>query len=138
LLLPIVISSASGFYTLSVLANCRGALRFDARGTINPKDYIMLLAPHWQTLKTLLERYLPSGTRVCFLHLDGTKKIERATMTRIGHYQIKSRQLCWQCFLAARQSRPVQNFPDQTASPNISGPTVLGCLIGVGRWLCIP
>jgi hypothetical protein len=32
-------------------------------------------------------------------------------MTRIGRYQIKSRQLCWQCFLPARQPRPAQNFP---------------------------
>jgi hypothetical protein len=32
-------------------------------------------------------------------------------MTRIGRYQISSRQLYWQCFLPARQSRPAQNFP---------------------------
>jgi hypothetical protein len=49
-------------------------------------------------------------------------------MTRIGHYQIKSRQLCWQCFLAARQPRPAQNFPDQTTSLNISVPNIV--------WLC--
>src|ERR1700745_961807 len=41
----------------------------------------------------------------------GLKKFERATMTRIGRYQIKSRQLYWQCFLPARQSRPAQNSP---------------------------
>jgi hypothetical protein len=52
-------------------------------------------------------------------------------MTRIGRYQIKSRQLCWQCILPARQSRPAQNFPNQTALLNISVPTSLGCLVGV-------
>jgi hypothetical protein len=46
----------------------------------------------------------------CLLHLEGIKRFERATMTRIGRCQIKSRQLYWQCFLAARQSRPAQKF----------------------------
>src|SRR5207244_8291682 len=41
----------------------------------------------------------------------GLKKFERATMTRIGRYQVKSRQLYWQCFLSARQSRPAQISP---------------------------
>jgi hypothetical protein len=46
----------------------------------------------------------------CLLHFEGIKRFERAAMTRIGRCQIKSRQLYWQCFLAARQSRPAQKF----------------------------
>ena len=32
----------------------------------------------------------PFGTGVAFLHFDGIKDFERATMTRIGHCQIKT------------------------------------------------
>jgi len=55
----------------------------------------------------------------------GLKKFERATMTRIGRYQIKSRQLCWQCFLPARQSRPAQVSPKlkQRLYPNAAWST---------------
>jgi hypothetical protein len=57
----------------------------------------------------------------------GLKKFERATMTRIGRYQIKSRQLYWQCFLPARQSRPAQNSPKlkQRLYPNAAWSTRL-------------
>jgi hypothetical protein len=34
-----------------------------------------------------------AGQRVEFLHLDKIKKFERATMTRIGRYQIEARHL---------------------------------------------
>jgi hypothetical protein len=58
-------------------------------------------------------------------------------MTRIGRCQVKP-TLYWQCILPARQSRSAQNFLDQTASINISVPTSLGCLVGVGRQFSYP
>ena len=64
------------------------------------------------------------GTGVV-LHFDGIKEFERATMTRIGHCRIPLLAM----LPPARQSRPAQNFPDQTASTNISVPTSLGCIL---------
>jgi hypothetical protein len=70
----------------------------------------------------------PFGTGAV-LHLDGIKEFEPATMARIGHCQIKNSTPYWQSFLPARQSRPAQNFLDQTTSINISVPTSLRCTL---------
>jgi hypothetical protein len=80
---------------------------------------------------------MPFGTRVAFYTLDGIKEFERATMTRIGRCQIKTHNLL--AMLPPGETiSPRSKFPDHTASINISAPTSLGYLVGVGIWLCIP
>ena len=52
----------------------------------------------------------PFRVGFAFLHLDGIKEFERATMARIGHCQDQDLTPLWQCILPARQSRPAQSF----------------------------
>jgi hypothetical protein len=54
---------------------------------------------------------LLAGQRVEFLHLDDIKKFERATMTRIGRYQVRFPDSTGKRILPARQSRPAQILP---------------------------
>jgi hypothetical protein len=66
--------------------------------------------------------------RVDFLHLDGIKEFERATMTRIGRCQIKTHNLL--AMLPPGETiSPRSKFPDHTASISISAPTSLGCTL---------
>jgi hypothetical protein len=64
----------------------------------------------------------------CFLHFDGIKEFERATMTRIGRCQIKPHNLL--AMLPPGETiSPRSKFLDQTASTKTSVPTSLGCLV---------
>ena len=74
------------------------------------------------------QRFCPVGTRGCFLHFDGIKEFERATMTRIGRCQIKTHNLL--AMLPPGETiSPRSKFLDQTASIKTSVPTSLGCLV---------
>jgi hypothetical protein len=57
---------------------------------LTPVDRMKPLIP---IFSLALNKTLPFGMRVDFLHFDGIKRIERATMTRIGCCQIKTHNL---------------------------------------------
>jgi len=84
------------------------------------------VAPRRTGVGHFLKRHLAFWRGLCFFTLGWYKRIWAGDDDAHRALQGSLTPL-WQCILPARQSRPAQNFPGQTALINISVPTSLGC-----------